>query len=325
MPMLVQMDNAVGKTTAGTREVRAAGVGKTAPWGAQYADVIYEIAISDLNTRLAMLFSDCFAQGQPRGGVGPVRSTRVAQLLLREEWQGGFVHAGGSYGWQPESAAELLNQTHADQQGVLFNVLRIVDPNIRSRVKGVKAPGNLNVDIAALRAMIPAEHNARPRAFRFTDETTYGEGYAPASVIHLDWGSKDWISHFVYNAETGHYLRYCGAGVKPERWAEFKSFAAVDDRIEEHMASLPFANVIVQRVAYDVAGRTKATPDAGLVGQGNADVFIGGRYIAGYWIRRSIAERTVFYDDTGAELRLLRGRTFIAMLPPQSLCSFDAE
>ena len=36
---------------------------------------------------------------------------------------------------------------------------------------------------------------------------------------------------------------------------------------------------------------------------GNADIFIGGRYIPGVWSRASIGDPTVFYDDHGQELR----------------------
>lgn len=35
------------------------------------------------------------------------------------------------------------------------------------------------------------------------------------------------------------------------------------------------------------------------VGKGNADIFIGGRYIPGYWVRESIESPTVFLDDQG--------------------------
>lgn len=61
------------------------------------------------------------------------------------------------------------------------------------------------------------------------------------------------------------------------------------------------------------------------VGQGNVDIFIGGRCIPGYWVRPSLEEPTVFYDDQGRELQLCRGKTFIAHLPPEALGSYEGE
>ena len=57
-------------------------------------------------------------------------------------------------------------------------------------------------------------------------------------------------------------------------------------------------------------------------GKGNADIFIGGRYIAGYWVREDTESPTVFYDDQGNELQFTRGKTYIANFPPEALLTF---
>ena len=59
------------------------------------------------------------------------------------------------------------------------------------------------------------------------------------------------------------------------------------------------------------------------VGQGNADIFIGGRYIPGYWVRESIESPTIFLDDKGNEIQLTPGKTFIAHFPPESLLTYS--
>ena len=59
--------------------------------------------------------------------------------------------------------------------------------------------------------------------------------------------------------------------------------------------------MIIQRVGYEYTNNSKIMPVMQSVGKGNADIFIGGRYIPGYWVRESIESPTVFLDDKGNE------------------------
>lgn len=101
------------------------------------------------------------------------------------------------------------------------------------------------------------------------------------------------------------------------------TFASADDRSEENEEQMSFSNVIIQRITYDYTNNNKTMPVMNSVGQGNADIFIGGRYIPGYWVRKSVEEPTIFFDDQGNELQLTRGKTFIAHFPPESLLTFQ--
>jgi hypothetical protein len=180
--------------------------------------------------------------------------------------------------------------------------------------------------------MIPEGYTAQPRPFLFADEASggkpYADGYEASNAIHLDWGLLDTISHFQYDEGQNAYFRFCGEKMNEDRWAPFQSYAAVDDRSEENTQTLSFSNVIVQRIEYgylqyDSIDDISYMPDMWLVGKGNADIFIGGRYIPGYWVRNSLSEPTVFYDDQGKELVLNRGKTFIAHFPVEALCTFQ--
>ena len=326
LPMLVQISNSYSSVKVNGGTVKAAGIGKITPWGIQYADIIYEVDLAETGwTRLSALFSDSFSQGQPKGGVGPVRSTRRAQLLLREEWQSGFVYSGGfggTFSWRDQGTPELLRETGALEQGVLLNLLKRRFIDFRYRVKGKKAPDNLNADIVGLRSFIPASFVSRPRPFLFADENPYVSGYELADTINLEWGNTKTISHFLYDESKKVYFRYCGAGNKESKWVPYISFASAEDQSEEGQQQLSFANLIVQRVAYEFEDRSTFMLNIQSIGKGNADIFIGGRYIPGYWVRPSIAAPTVYYDDQGNELMLSRGKTFIAQFPPESLCTF---
>ena len=49
-------------------------------------------------------------------------------------------------------------------------------------------------------------------------------------------------------------------------------------------------------------------------GEGNAEIFMNGRHIAGYWKRLGMNQRTVFYDENGQEIQFQRGTTFIVQM-----------
>ena len=314
LPMLVQISNPEGSAKVNGATVKSAGIGNRAPWGGQYADVVYEgILYRTGETRISFLFSDSLEEGNPTS-VGPVRSARIGHVLLREEWQSGFIYAGGPRREENDISA-MFNELGASDKGILFDLLTNKWNDYRLRVKGLKNPDNLDVNVVGLRSMIPTNYAASARAFLFSDASPYTEGYNLAYNINLDWGHEKWTSHFVYDEGENLYFRYSGD-------APYISYASATDRTEENATQLSFSNVIIQRVNYEYTNNSKIMPVMQSVGKGNADIFIGGRYIPGYWQRDTTDGPTIYYDDQGNEVQLTRGKTFIADLPPESLCTF---
>jgi hypothetical protein len=244
-----------------------------------------------------------------------VRSARIGHVLLREEWQSGFIYAGGPRR-EENDISEMFNQLGASDKGVLFALLTNKWNDYRVRVQGLKNPDNLDVNVVGLRDMIPTNYAAAAHAFLFSEVSPYTEGYDMAYNINLDWGHEKWISHFVYDETENLYLRYSGD-------APYLSYASATDRSEENITQMSFSNVIIQRVPYEYTNNSKIMPVMQNVGKGNADIFIGGRYIPGYWVRNDVESPTVYYDDQGNELQFTPGKTFIAHLPPESLCTFS--
>ncbi len=315
MPMLVQISNPEGSEKVDGKKVSAAGIGERAPWGGQYADIVYEgILYRTGQTRITFLFNDSFTEEQPLS-VGPVRSARIGHVLLREEWQGGIVYAGGPKA-EENNIAAMFAELGASEKGVTFNLLDNSYQEYKQRVSGVKAPDNVDVNLAGLRTLVPATTEAEPHPFLFSDASPYTDGYELAYSINLDWGHKKYISHFKYDEANNLYLRYSDA-------APYMTFASAEDRSAENEEQMSFSNVIIQRITYDYTNNSKIMPVMNSVGQGNADIFIGGRYIPGYWVRKSTTEPTIYFDDQGNELQLTRGKTFIAHFPPESLLTYE--
>lgn len=294
MPMLVQIDNDNG------------GIGERAPWGASEADIIYETPLHKGGyTRLSYLFSDVIPEC-----VGPIRSARVTHVELREEWDAGFLFYGG----QPSDGTSIyreFSKTGASKKGVLFDGTAGEGrpwKQFYDRVSTLPSPHNAQANVKAIQGLIPADFKAPSRPFLFTDGLP--ETGEAAYNIAITQNNDTYSSSFKYDPNANVYLRY----VHDEPYMD--SAANVQ---------LSFSNVIIQRtdVTYDegVAER----PVTKNIGSGNADIFMGGKYIAGYWMRTGMNQRTVFFDQDGNELKLQRGKTFISIIDYGNAVTYTAE
>ena len=283
MPMLVQIDNYNG------------GVKDNPPWGARYADVVYESPLHRNGaTRISLLFSDYIPDT-----VGPVRSARVGHVWLWYEWLGGFLFYGGqeAFGSNIYSEFNKLGYNYRDGAPLFSGIVSTSKPwkKYYSRVKGLRAPHNVDANVAAMQALIPQDHQAKLRPFLFTDELpATGEA---ATKIAIDWTHQSYRCAFEYDEIANLYYRsVCGEPYIDKETGE----------------QLGFANVIIQRTNLRFNGGSDK-PITDNVGSGNCEIFMGGRYIPGYWVRESMEDRTVYFDAEGNELKLQRGVTYIAM------------
>lgn len=294
LPMLVQIGNDGG------------GVGNRQPWGVSYADVFYETPLTRSHeTRMTVVFSDLIPDS-----VGFVRSARVGHLWLREEWDGGFVY----YGQQEVEGSDVKQEIKtlgAKLKGVLFggtaggtNYKRY----FTSRA-GAKSPYDVDANVAAMSRLVPEDHVAANHTFLFTDEEPEGDD---GKRVYISWGesSKLYNSRLIYRKEWNGYLRYMGT----------EQTAWYADRDSDDSA-IAFQNVIVQFTKVDYNHNNKNEPLVYVIGEngeaaeGNADFFMAGKHISGYWKRESMNSRTVYYTSDGQELALQRGKTLIVIFP----------
>ncbi|MBP3452812.1 MAG: DUF3048 domain-containing protein [Clostridia bacterium] len=296
MPMLVQIDNTDG------------GIGHRAPWGASYADIIYETPLyKSGNTRLSFLFSDLIPDS-----VGPVRSARMGHAWLREEWDAGFLY----YGQQEYDKANVkkeLRELGVEEKGLAFSGTVGSGKKWKkyyTRRKGVAAPHNVDANVAAMYELIDADFVPRNHTFLFTDELPEGE---LADEIRINTGHDAYSSALIYDLDSNLYFRYMGV--------DDKLTAYEDKDTKEHIG---FSNVIIQfaevdwvrtdaPITYHVGKKYYNNKGKKSVG-GNADFFMGGVRVEGYWQRESMEDRTVFYTADGKELELQRGKTLIVVV-----------
>ena len=310
LPVLVSVGHESGTVRAGGKNVKAAGAGKVALWGVQQADIVYESLLyrneqkNAASTRLTLLLSDALLRGE-KVTCGPVRSLRDASASLREQWQGALAF-GSPMG--SRRLGEAVERLKADSAAA-FDLVDIRRGGLGGRLKGVKAPSNLSVDVSALQARVAADSLARPFAFA-------QEASRDATALTLDWGDARYLARFLWDEAAGGYLREVAG------WP-FACYPTEEARMageEAAMVQPAFANVIVQWVDYDALGPIIQNPV--LVGEGAADLFAGGRHVRGTWSRGAPQDRTVYRDGAGREIALSPGKTWIALFPANAALIF---
>lgn len=270
-------------------------LGAIPQWGISQADIMYELPIAGQGlTRLTALFSDHYPEE-----AGPVRSGRVMHAELREEWDAALVF----YGRQEvpgSNLTEILSKYGVKAKGLALDGHDRKYEKYMPRVRYHAAPHNVSAHIKELRDLLASTLNySFPiRPFKFTDDRNYSGLQAQQfSIIHN--GNKDTSSTFIYDAQANGYERFTILGAYSDYLNPFDS--------------LIYSNVIIQRtkLTFNRSSVNPLLPE--IVGSGAADIFIAGQYIAGAWSRDSMNQRTVFYDQNGEELKLQRGKTWIAV------------
>lgn len=286
VPFLVNIDNVAGAWPQ---------------WGIGQADIIYEMPIHGLSlTRLMALFT----HDHP-AGVGPLRSGRVMHAEMREEWDAAWAFAGVQNAEGSSVYATLRKLGARDKEvDLLFDVNTGKWGSMTTNLKHHEAPHNHSFHLAEAAAMV-AEYDFPKRPFLFTDEIP-AAGH-PAASIRMLYGGGDEGSYtnsgYTYDAETNLYTRY----------RKNKPYEDMDNP----GVALTFSNVIVQWTDLKFNGGA-SLPLLKEVGEGNADIFTGGKHIAGYWVRESVTSRTIFFDADGNEIRLQRGKTWINITTDRS-------
>ena len=313
MPILMQIDNTDGGI--GYNDGKATGY--RAPWGAQYADVIYEAPLYKAgDTRLTFLFSDLMPTA-----AGPCRSARLFHAWLREEYDGALIH----YGQQElagTNVVEAFKETGANKKAngmLLFNGTdgmgkshpwkQYFSPYTLKNGAALTPPHHQSANVAAMSTLIPADYQAANHTWLFTDELP-AEGDS-AEMIHVNWSTGD---NSVYNSilewdeDNACYYRYMtDAKGNPQLYSSLNDVDPAEP--------ITFSNVIVQFTEMDWVKTNQPKPT--VLGTGNADYFMGGKHIAGVWGRDSLSDRTVFYGPDGNEIELQRGRTLIIVMDYQ--------
>lgn len=281
-----------------------AGAGTTMPKGIGKASVVYEYQTNTNGTMgLCALFQDEIPES-----AGPVGYATVGGLMVQDEWDCAYVyHDIPDSEKNPELALSIQNWI---AENGLHGEHMLYPANVGSfkewkycftEDQSVMTNQRQYVDLNGIRQLANG-YGLQPAGFHagfLKGKSCSGE--IPVSEVDIRVSSRTFTSGFVYDATSQQYRRYFGTGT-----------AYGDAGTGEQ---LTVSNVIIQRVEYITSGGHMAPVT---VGRGNADIFMLGTYIEGYWARDDSNDQTWFFDGDGKPLELVPGVTFISLQSPST-------
>jgi hypothetical protein len=253
------------------------------------ADIVYETLAEGGITRTMAIF-----QSKDSNEIGPVRSARPGFVEWAMEYGAVFAHVGGS-----DEALALINQLGTADLNQFYN------GDYFWRATDRYAPHNVYTTTAKLEAAAKANGYDTTKApsspFKFIDDAK--ESDRPATqTVNIDFSSSDYYVTYNYDQKSNSYLRSV-AGVK-----------AADKNTGVQVAP---KNVIAiytpMSPYYNSSG--KLENDITVVGSGTGYLFQNGKQIQISWSKSSDTAPTVFTDASGAAIQLVRGQTWIEVVP----------
>ncbi|MEG0914334.1 MAG: DUF3048 domain-containing protein [Christensenellaceae bacterium] len=260
--------------------------------GLQVADIVYETMIEGIDTRFTAIFNDTYPEQ-----AGPVRSSRYYHQRIQQEWDALYVHQGG-----PEDPNFKTTYIYGDS-----------GEHIKQRINGVKgAPESQIFRINNGKAL---EHTAYTnvaedaKAYKYEPEQRTPFKFYPLEAydtqpeiidIQLSFWSKPGFVGYKYDKTKDKLIRSMGG----------KDFIA-----EETGKPIEVQNLIVQYVSISEAPNEGGRKLIEMSGHGPAEFYIHGRHLNGTWEREDYTDDTLFKLDSGEELVLAPGNTWIEVHP----------
>ncbi len=258
--------------------------------GLAAADLVYVELVEGGATRLAAVFHSTDADP-----VGPVRSARTSDVALTANLNRPlFAYSGAAAG-----VLDIVRGANLVDLGF----------DVQPGAYQVRGSGVLRFYIASPTFFGLAAPGAGPPpplfAYRAGGAGVTAAGAEDARGVTLSYGG-------LTNTQVSYEA-------SPAGWARSQDGSPFT---EESGARIEPANVIVQFVEYASSGFVDVTgtpsPEAVLVGEGEAWVLTGGKLIRGRWSRPDLAAATTYTDSAGAPIGLTPGRTWVELAPPGS-------
>lgn len=294
------------------------------------AGVVFEAIAEAGITRFAAIYQDPSA-----AIIGPVRSLRIYYLQWDTPFDCTIVHAGGSgdalaavangYKDLSEDYSYMYRGTYG---GRLWNNLFTTSNYLK---KFSADHGYDKSEIKGFSRLTPAESEAE-RAdksvkekldiIKPTTENT-SEVSVPVPSVALNLGGwDDFNVNYTYDAEHNVYLRSYASGTAHEVY----SCGATDlgERNPEDACTLAQVSpaVVVAMMVEESRAADNYHEDITAIGSGTAYIFQNGTAIEGKWQKSSAADQIKFTDQSGQEIRLAPGQTFVTAVPNYGSVSY---
>ncbi len=259
-------------------------VGARPSAGLSQARLVYETIVEHPITRFLAVFS--FLDEVEK--IGPIRSARPFYVDWAKEFNGPYVHVGGS-----DKAIETLNATYKFNLDEFYNGKYFYRDNYRS------APHNVFTSSLKVNQALKDKEWVPEVSFsswKYNNEVPEDGGI---KTLELNFKTSDFLVRWEYDVTTKEYVRY----------QKNKIHADFDGR---EIRAKNIAVVYTDSEIVDGYGRLETRT----IGRGPSLVFRNGEVVEGYWQREYLADRTTFYDKAGNEITFNIGTTWIEVITP---------
>jgi hypothetical protein len=254
--------------------------------GLDAADLVFEEVVEGGVVRFAVVF-----HSNDAAVIGPVRSVRAEDASLVTPLRGYFVYSGG---------AEVFNSII--RQAPVSIITEDEKPAFFNRRRDRRGPFNLYTSTATIYGSPDKRTEVPPPFFAYRPAGQPLGGAAPAAGLNVTMGERTTIG-WEYDAPSGRWLRFTNGTA----------------HVLENNARISFPNVVIQFCRYqpttvmDSSGAI--SPEAVLVGDGDAWVLSGPAMAKGRWSRPDATTVTRYSDVSGKPIQLLPGPTWVVFAP----------
>ena len=254
--------------------------------GLSAASVVYEIIVEGGITRLMAVYA-----GEQADPVCPIPTSHYTYLEFASEYNCAYVHAGGSYTAQLAIDNFELRDIDALREYQWF-----------WRDSSKYSPHNLFTNTANLYQAIAEGHSwiEAPTyvSWQFVDDAKLPDGIV-ATEVKVNYGGAYNII-YTYNPEGKYYERTNGGVLQ------------IDNNNDR---TLTTRNIIIQHVPPGSYIEGKGRVNFSVTGEGVVEIIRNGVLTKGVWKKANRLDRTRFYDETGEEIQLARGNSWVEIVP----------
>ncbi|MGH1503678.1 MAG: DUF3048 domain-containing protein [Acidimicrobiales bacterium] len=253
--------------------------------GLDLADLVFEVRAEGVTRFMGVFHS------QTPDPVGPVRSSRTSDFdLLRGLDNPLYASSGGN-----DYVANGLRNLPIQQA----TALSLTDQYFRDGSR--PAPHNLYSNASSLWELAAEDSTAPGAWFTYRDEGDELSSSATeiTGAVTVSYRGSPVVTH-TWDAAVGGWLR------------------TQDGRPHTTIGGDQLApeNVVIMVADYRVSAADPASPEVVSVGTGQLYVLTDGHAITGTWSRETAEGKPELVDDSGNEIALTRGRTWILMPEP---------
>lgn len=267
------------------------------------SDAVYEFPVEGGITRYIGVF-----WSKSPSLVGPVRSIRPYMMDILPEYDGILSHWGQSaidpkyQGYKGNETAGVDSASYYTKYSVKHTECGIYEDKLLTSA-GVAVEHSLFVNVSTLQSCIPAGWVAKPTIRSYLFKNDLEKDLRPiVSEADISTGTPINDIRWVYDPISNSYTRFLNSKVQQER----------------ENGEITSKTVIIQYVNATQSGDTLRHNILGMTGTNTATILMDGKVYAATWKKATRDDRTIFYDDKGAEFRFDRGRIWYQIVPEKS-------